>query len=330
MLDVIGFGAINLDMIYEVESLADTAYDGIEVEPGRECWVSSEVFSRVLRRVDQHGILKATSAGGSAANTVVALSRMGFRTGFVGKVGKDAEGERLLAEMEGVDLEGVVSQGLSGRSLCILDANQDRSIFVETNTNDTLSSEEIDFPYATAARYLHLTSFAGERPFFAQMALVARVASSPRISVDPGEIYACRGLTYLEGLLRRSYVVFVTESEIEMLTGVNCVEGSKRLLELGPSVVACKRGERGVHVMSHDQVFHVPGEPVDIIDNTGAGDVFNAGFLAGLLMNRPLLDCASFGAWLAARSLTGYGRSRYPEREDLEYFNVTCRHPKAK
>ena len=321
MLDVIGFGAINLDMIYQVDSLSEISADGIELLPGRELSASPGTFSRVLQSLEKRGVLKTESGGGSAANTIVALSRMGFEAGFVGKVGEDAEGERLRAEMEGVDLRGIVSGGVSGKCLCILDARQDRSIFLEPNTNDTFSPEKIDFHYATNTRYIHLSSFVGEKPFLAQMALAERVHPPAQISFDPGEVYARRGLQYLTPLFEKSSVVFVTENEIETLTGLNFVEGSRRLLELGPSIIVCKRAERGVHVLSHNEWFDLPVEPADVIDNTGAGDVFNAGFLAGLLMNRPLLDCTSFGTRIAARSLAGYGRSRYPERKDLVFFD---------
>lgn len=321
MLDVIGFGAINLDMIYQVDSLSDISAEGIDLLPGRELWGRSGIFSRVLQDVEQQGKLKTESGGGSAANTIVALSRMGFRTGFVGKVGEDPEGEMLRAEMKGVDSWGIVSGGVSGRCLCILDGNQDRAILLETNTNDTLSSREIDFRYAADARYIHFTSFVGEEPFLAQKALAERVCPPTRISFDPGEVYARRELHYLIPLFEKSFVVFVTEREIEMLTGLHFAEGSRRLLEPGPSIVVCKRAERGVHVISRDQEFDLPAEPMRVVDNTGAGDVFNAGFLAGLLMDRPLRDCASFGTWIAARSLAGYGRSQYPKRGDLAFFD---------
>ncbi len=323
MLDVIGFGAINLDMIYQVDSLSVIFVEGIDLLPGRELSASSQIFSRALQRVKQHGVLKTKTGGGSAANTIVALSRMGFETGFVGKVGTDSEGERLRVEMGGVDLRGIVSGGRSGRCLSILDASQDRFIFLETNTNDTLSTEEIDFRYATETRYIHFTSFVGEKPFLAQKALADRVCPPAQISFDPGEVYARRGLQYLMPLLEKSAVVFATDREIEMLTGHNSVEGSRRLLDLGPSIIVCKRGDRGVRVLSHDQRFDLPAETMDVKDNTGAGDVFNAGFLAGLLTNRSLRDCACFATRIAARSLTGYGRNQYPKRGDLAFFDKT-------
>jgi ribokinase len=245
---------------------------------------------------------------------------MGFKTGYIGKVGHDTTGEKLRAEMERVDLRGVVSGGMSGRCLCILDAKQDRFILLESNANDTLSAKEIDFAYASQTHYIHFTSFVAEKPLLAQRALLDRVASPTRISFDPGEVYARRGVRYLKPLLEKSFVVFLTETETEMLTGLNPADGRRRLMEVGPSVLVCKRGERGVQVLSHDQEFDIPAEQTEVTDNTGAGDVFNAGFLAGLRLNRPLLDCARFGTRIAARSVGGYGRSQYPTKEDLDFF----------
>jgi ribokinase len=321
MLDVIGFGAINLDIIYHVGSLSAISVNGIDLLPGREFSVTSDEFSRILHAVEQRGTLKIRTGGGSAANTVVALSSMGFETGFIGKVGHDLDGEWLRAEMRGVNLQGIVSGGRSGRCLCILDVSQDRSLFLDTNTNDTLSSEEIDYGYATNARYIHLTSFVGEKPFLAQRALVDSVSPPTQISFDPGEVYTSRGSDCLSPFFEKSLVVFVTEREIEMLTGLDFARGSRSLLGMGPSIVVCKRGERGVHVLADDQHFDLPAESTTVTDNTGAGDVFNAGFLAGLLMNRPLRDCARFATRIATRSLTGYGRSRYPERGDLAFLD---------
>ncbi len=245
---------------------------------------------------------------------------MGFTTGFVGKVGSDAEGQWLLRQMEGVDLQGVLSEGISGRCLCVLDSNHDRSILLEPNANDSLSSEEINFHYVTDARYVHFTSFAGERPFHAQKTLAEKLCPPLRISFDPGEVYARHGLNYVETLLKKSFVVFATEGEVEMLTGLDFHEGSRLLLKLGPSIIVCKRGGRGAHVVSRDEEFELPAESTRVMDNTGAGDVFNAGFLAGLLRNRPLVDCAAFAIRLAARSVTGYGRSRYPQKQDLTFL----------
>jgi len=321
VLDVIGFGALNLDLIYEVDSLTHISDREEELRPGRELCTDPESFLKIQNKVEKRGRLKEKAPGGSAANTIFALSCMGFKTGFVGKAGVDSEGETLLSGMMGVDLGGVIHSGRSGRCLCVLDGRRDRFMILEPNTNDTFAIDEIDYHYATNARYVHLTSFVGEKPFLAQKALVEQVQPPVRITFDPGEIYARRGLDTLRPIIEKSYVVFATDNEIERLTGLDFVSGSEHLLEMGPSMIACKRGEKGAHVISHQDRTILAAKAVEVVDNTGAGDVFNAGFLAGLLMNRQLGECTRFGIELAARSVMGFGRSRYPAKKDLEFFN---------
>jgi ribokinase len=323
MLDVIGFGALNLDFIYEVDSLDRIAAGEPELRPGRELDTDAGSFLRIQEKVDRLGRFRVQAPGGSAANTISALSRMGFRTGFIGKVGIDPEGQALLAEMKGTDLRGVVRGDRSGRCLCILDADRDRFMMLQPNANDNLSEEEVNHGFAGAARYVHLTSFVGEAPFAAQKALVAQMSPAVQMTFDPGEIYARRGLDASRPIIQRCQVIFSTEKEIEALTGEGCVSGSQRLLGMGPSIIACKRGERGVSLFTHTDRIDLPPEPVEVVDNTGAGDVFNAGFLAGLLLNRPLIECGRFGIRIASRSLRGFGRSHYPNKEDLAFFRIS-------
>jgi sugar/nucleoside kinase (ribokinase family) len=95
-----GFGALNLDMIFEVEDLKPYSSDKIQLTPGEELFDSEEVFQFLLEQLERMGRLKSRSGGGSAANTLVALSRMGFQTKFIGKVGEDEEGDFLLENNE--------------------------------------------------------------------------------------------------------------------------------------------------------------------------------------------------------------------------------------
>jgi ribokinase len=195
-------------------------------------------------------------------------------------------------------------------------------MMLQPNANDTLTETEIDVGYASKGRYVHMSSFVGEDPFLAQRTLVEQLPSSVRITFDPGEVYARRGLESLRPVIQRSHVLFATDREIEKLTGLDFVAGSKHLLGMGPTIVACKRGEYGASLFTRKDRIDLPSKPVEVIDNTGAGDVFNAGFLAGVLLDRPLVECGRFGIEIATRSLQGFGRSHYPQREDLRYFDI--------
>lgn len=318
MGDVVGFGALNLDLIYEVESLEPLRAWGIEVQPGGEAPAPQEALQPVLEWLGRAGVLRARSGGGSAANTVLALARMGFETGLVGKVGSDPEGDFLLQALAPVDTSRIRREGCSGLCLVLLNHQGERTNLVFPGSNDSLSRQEIDFDYLRGFRFLHLTSFVGPKPFAAQVETVREVSPGVRVGFDPGEIYARLGLLALRPILTHSFVLFLTEAELSLLTGKGFREGCGELLASGPQVVVCKRGAAGSYLRWGEGELALPARPVGARDATGAGDVFAAGFLAGLLLGRPLPDCARIAGELAASSTTGYGREKYPDRKRLE------------
>jgi sugar/nucleoside kinase (ribokinase family) len=322
MKDVVGFGALNVDLFYEVESLTLFEIGGTRLEAGREIQANDDDFQGLLGLLHRHGRFKGKSGGGSAANTIFALARMGFSTAFIGKVGGDAEGDFLVRSLEvgKVDTRWVRRNGRSGMCLIVLDKSQDRFIFLQPNANDTLSRDEIDSALLSQSRFLHLTSFGGELPMQAQKAAIEHLPSEGKISFDPGEIYARRGLQEIQPFIERCSVLFVTDREVALLTSMDFERGCESLLGYGPDVVVCKRGKKGSFVLTREGTLRIPIEEVEVVDNTGAGDVYNAGFLAGMMLGKPLEYCALFATRVSGKSVTGFGRERYPARGDLIGF----------
>jgi ribokinase len=202
--------------------------------------------------------------------------------------------------------------GKSGVCLIAVDETMDRTNFVLPNANDALGADLVDAGYLNSASFVHLSSFAGELPFQAQQAVLPRL-SHPRISFDPGELYCRKGLDGLATILKRTYLLFLTERELKYLTGLNPREGAPKLFECGVTIVACKRGRHGALVFSEDGTHEVPAPEMEVVDPTGAGDVFAAGFLAGLLLDRSVAECGRFAADVASQSVAGYGREKYPD-----------------
>jgi ribokinase len=320
MKTIVGFGALNLDLIFEVEDLKSISSKGVHLDPGKEDFGSDEEFESLLGQLKRLGTLKLKSGGGSAANTLVALARMGFPTGFIGKVGEDEEGDFLLENLKPVRIDQIRRGQRSGVCLVVLDRHQDRFLFVRGNANSTLTAEEINFDALKDISWVHLTSFIGEPPFEGQKVLLKRLDSSVKVSMDPGEIYAKKGLNRIKPLLKGCDILFLTEKEIGLLTHQDLHAGVRSLLKAGPSVVVCKRGSQGSHVFTKEGDFRVEAARVEVVDNTGAGDVYNAGFLAGIFSGRSLEECALFATTIAAKSMTGYGRECYPREGDLKNF----------
>ncbi len=324
MKDVVGFGALNIDLLYEVDFFDLFNFGQVRLEAGKEIQGSDEEFQHLLTLLHRHGRFKGRSGGGSAANTIFALSRMGFNTAFIGKVGEGEDGDFLIHSLEAgkVDTRWVRRNHTSGVCLIMLDKSQDRSIFMRPNANDSLCADEIDVGLFSQSRLLHITSFGGKLPMEAQKAALEHLLPHGKMSFDPGEIYARRGLKEMKPFIERCSVLFVTDKEVSLLTSMGYERGCRNLLSYGPDVVVCKRGKEGSSVLTREEAFMVPAEEVEVVDTTGAGDVYDAGFLAGMILGKPLKDCALFATRVAGKSVTGFGRDCYPRKEDLiEFFN---------
>lgn len=318
MLDFIGFGALNVDYVYAVDDLANIVVGGRICAPGSEMFCTEEEFVAVKELLEAHGRLVGRSAGGSAANTAVAMIKMGFTAGYVGKVGKDENGDFLLDSMKGVDVSRVARGGVTGMTVVVLDPDGERTIIVLPNCNDDIVFEDIDVDYVTDTRFLHMTSFAGDGPTRAQNMIAELMRGKARLSFDPGEISTQKGLVKMMPTLKNSHILFITDREVRLLTGEDYVDGTREIIKYGPEIVVCKQGKIGSYILTHDQEFRVAALDIKAVDKTGAGDVYAAGFLAGMLKNMSLNKCAQIANKAAAQSITGWGRENYPDALVLE------------
>jgi ribokinase len=124
--DVVGFGALNVDKLYKVNKLANA-----EEESFIETYTEA--------------------CGGSAANAIVGLARLGCKVGFIGKIGCDRESKKILQDLcvEGVDAKGIIQaiQGKSGSVLGFVDKNGERALYVDSGVNDTITFDELNQEY---------------------------------------------------------------------------------------------------------------------------------------------------------------------------------------
>jgi len=314
-MDVIGGGALNVDLFYKVPSLT---LAGHVFEPGEEIVGDEELFTNVSRALAAQEPV-ARSGGGSAANTVFALSRMGYTTGFLGVTGKDEGSKFLLSSMEGVDVGHVKKYKKAGVCISLL-ADGERSLLAMPNSNDFFSFIAEEVGYLNSSKFVHLSSFSSDSALLLQKQLLELLEEDVYISFAPGEKYARRGLDQIEDMIGRSRIVFVNEREMTMLTGTGPKEGSKTLLDLGAKVVVCTLGREGSLITTYNSSITVPARKAVVVDTTGAGDVYAAGFLAGYLDGATLEVCGRIGASASALSVSSYGREAYPDERFLRKF----------
>ncbi len=314
-LDFIGFGALNLDMFYRLHNGSSVSQIVPNLAPGGERMADEWERENILKSAQKYGNLTGRSGGGQAANTAVALSRMGFRCGFLGKVGDDEMGGLLLESLGDVDKSHIQRSGNSGACLCILDDKGERANTVFPACNDTITLNESDVEYVRKSKILHLTSFCSEDVLALQEWLLEQDLGDIKVTFDPGEIYSRFGFSRLGKILKRTHVLFATSEELTLMAGKKAAED---IIKHGTQIVVCKRGGQGSEIITSDKIIDVPITKVDkVVDKTGAGDVYAAGFIAGLLMDLPLEICGKLASEAAAVSISGYGREKYPDKAFL-------------
>ena len=138
------------------------------------------------------------------------------------------------------------------------------------------------------------------------------------MAFDPGEIYARRGVKRFIPFLKRASFVFATEKRARTALRPAARRGaSSFLLNVGVGLVVCKMGERGARIIGRRLDLYVPPHPAEVVDVTGAGDLFAAGFIGGLLEGLGLEAAGRLAAWAASRGIGGLGRSTYPDAARL-------------
>lgn len=294
-LDLIGFGALNMDQLHRVDKIAG---------PDEESFVNG--FTE--------------SCGGSAANTIIGASRLGLKTGFIGKVASDSEGDRLYQNLiqEGVDVKGIdiSSEGRSGRVMGFIDKNGDRALYVEPGINDEITINEINIDYAYNTKIIHLSSFVGDS-FNAQEDLLSKIPDEVIVSFDPGRIYVEKGFDALEMILNRTDILLINEAELKILLAHetdydiksylsqpdnnNLVKSLNVLMDLGIDTIVVKMGDKGSFAFDGSQDVFAPCFDVECVDTTGAGDSFNAGFLYGKINDFSLENSCEFGNLVASK-----------------------------
>lgn len=296
--DVIGFGALNVDTLLRVDKIAGAEEESFIYDYTEAC-------------------------GGSAANTIVGLARLSCKVGFIGKIAGDHEGQLQVEcfKAEGVDTSGIIqaAKGKSGVCLGFVDKKGARALYINSGVNDTIEFRELQAPYLTDTQIIHLSSFVGEKSFRAQKKLLSFLPDAVKISFDPGSLYAQKGFSAIEPIIQNSYVMMPNELELQLLTGEREVpKGAAALLDAGVKIVAVKLGAKGCYVTNGQEKLTIHPFKVPVVDTTGAGDAYNAGFLYGLIKNKTLAECGQLGNFVAAQSVMKMGaRNGLPYEKDL-------------
>ncbi len=247
---------------------------------------------------------RSVMPGGQVASTIVACQTWGLRTRYVGKLGDD-DGARLHREaFDRVGAEArivTVPETASLHNFILVDAGGERSVICQRNERMVLRPEELRREWIVTARVLHLDGH--DTAAATQAAVWAREAGIPVVA-DLDDTYP--GVEEL--VANVDYLIVNKDFSCRLMNDANLERALRRMqARYGCRLSAATLGEDGVLAWDGKQLVHSAAYCVPVVDTTGAGDIFRAGFIYGLLQDWPLERQLDFSCAAAAMNCMAAG-----------------------
>ncbi len=283
----------------------------------------ADVFLPTLTRLPQAGELVATEdflvqTGGCAANTAVDLARLGVKASVVGRVGDDVFGNFVRSDLgrRGVDVAGIgKASGLGTSKTVILTVSGEDRRYVHTvGANAAVRAEDLDQVSVNAGDVLYIGGYL-VLPGLEPAALAARLAAARHhgartvldVVVPAGD---GSGLGRLEPVLPHVDFFLPNEDEGRALSGQEqASEQAEFFRRAGAGTVVITRGRHGAVMAAGERTTSLPAPRVEVVEASGAGDAFAAGFIYGLIENWPLERSFAFACVVGASACTALGCS---------------------
>ena len=282
-----------------------------------------DVLGRPIDRFPEKGKLALFDeleihTGGCANNTALALARLGISVGAMGKIGTDAFGTLILQTLSdnGVNIAGMCQDTDVSTSFTFVAVASDgeRTFYHYIGANGELCEGDLDWELIKTAKILHIAG-ALVMPSFdgVPMANVFRTAKAQGITTSLDTAYDATGkwMETLEPCLQYVDIFMPSIVEAQHLTGLSKCREIAQFLRNNYDIdtIAIKMGENGSYVSTRETELFVPAYPVNVIDGTGAGDAYCAGFLAGMIMGWDLKATAELASATGAACVTAMGTS---------------------
>lgn len=257
-------------------------------------------------------------SGGSAANTLAGLARLGHRTAFIGQVARDQLGEVFAHDIRATGIDFTVparpGQPPTARCLILVTPDAQRTMNTFLGASQFLPAQLIDADLIQSAAILYLEGYLWdpEEPRAAMRSAIDLARAAGRkvaLTLSDAFVIARHGPDFLAEMeAGRIDILFANEIEIQALAGTDDFEAAVAAIAPKVPLFICTRGEKGAMAIQDGVRVSVDAEPVErLVDTTGAGDLFAAGVFAGLAQGRDLRDCLVMGAVCAAEVISHYG-----------------------
>ncbi|MEM6618642.1 MAG: adenosine kinase [Pseudomonadota bacterium] len=272
------------------------------------------------RAVELYGVMGPAQerSGGSAANTIAGLAALGDRCAYVGKVKADQLGDIFEHDIRAQGVGYTVPRAPAdadhetGRCMVLITPDAERSMNTYLGVSETLGPDDIDVDQMADTDWIYLEGYrfdgsAGHAAF--AKAIEATKAAGGRVSLSLSDPFCVeRHRDALRAMIRDHVdLLFANEHEIQAMYQTADVPSAISAAASEVGIVACTLGPRGATVVKDSAESHAPAEAAQVVDATGAGDLFAAGFLHGVVAGADMLSAGRMGNIAAGEVISHVG-----------------------
>jgi len=257
------------------------------------------------------------ASGGSAGNTIAGIAALGGRTAYIGKVAKDQLGDVFTHDLRAVgvayDTPPLVDGLPTARSLILVTPDAQRTMQTFLGATTQLGPEDVNMQYITGSKVLYLEGYLWDQPRAKEAmrnAAIAAHEAGVKVSFTLSDSFcvARYRAEFLELVDKHVDILFANEHEILSLYEVENFDDALQKVRGHCEIAALTRSEKGSVVLRGDEVHVIDAVPgVKVVDTTGAGDAYAAGFLYGYTQGLDLATCGRLGGAMAAQVIAQYG-----------------------
>ena len=300
MKKILGIGSALVDILTQIPD--ETLLQQLNLPKGSMTYVNANDAVKIGELLaKQYGTQRAS--GGSTANTMSGLARLGGVTGFLSKIGNDEVGAFFKKQITDCHVEPLLltSETPTGRVMAMVTPDGERTFATCLGAAIEMGPDDITPELLDGWDIFYVEGYLVANPPLLEKALDTAYAKGMTIAMDMAsynEVQKHRDLV-LRFLEDRLDIVFANEQEAQVLTGLENPVDALHYIAERCQIAVVKVGAKGAYIQRGDEVVTIPPMKAEVVDTTGAGDLWASGFLAGLVKGESLQKCGMMGAIVA-------------------------------
>lgn len=303
---VLGMGNALVDIMTTMES--DEMLSTLGLPKGSMQLVDTEFSNRVIEKTSHlHSVV---ASGGSAANTIHGIARLGIETGFIGKVGTDELGELFKKDLEKANIKPLLLQSntASGKAVALVSPDSERTFATFLGAAVELSASDLSAEMFQGYKYFHIEGYLVQNHELIETAVKLAKENGLKVSLDLAAYNVVEAnLGFLQRIIKEYVdIVFANEEEAKAFTGKEPEDALNEIADMC-EIAIVKVGMNGSYIKTKGNVSKVGIIKANAIDTTGAGDLYAAGFLTGLIQGKTMEECGKMGALLSGKVVETLG-----------------------